>query len=94
MLSCSIRRQVSLSSRAASLSLWSSLFASLTSADCDSKWGHTMLVNPMGEVVATTEEKEDIVFADVEPKVLEDARKGIPVTIQRRFDVYKDVSQL
>lgn len=53
-----------------------------------------MLVNPMGEVVATTEEKEDIVFADVEPKVLEDARKGIPVTIQRRFDVYKDVSQL
>lgn len=48
----------------------------------------------MGAVVATTEDKEDIVFADVETRILEDARRGIPVTIQRRFDVYSDVSKL
>lgn len=41
----------------------------------------------MGRTVATTEEHEDIVFADVDTAVLEEARKGIPVTTQRRFDV-------
>lgn len=28
-----------------------------------------------------------------DPKVFEEARAGIPVTTQRRFDVYPDVSQ-
>jgi hypothetical protein len=28
-----------------------------------------------------------------EPRTMEDARNGIPVTMQRRFDVYADVNQ-
>lgn len=56
-------------------------------------WGHSTVVNPLGEVIATTEEKETIIFADLDPQVLESARVGIPVTTQRRFDVYTDVSQ-
>jgi omega-amidase len=47
----------------------------------------------MGLTVATTDEKESIVFADVDPEVVREARRSIPVTIQRRFDVYKDVSE-
>jgi hypothetical protein len=33
------------------------------------------------------------VLCIVDPKTLNDARAGIPVTIQRRFDVYPDVSK-
>jgi omega-amidase len=29
----------------------------------------------------------------LDPQVMHDARRGIPVTTQRRFDVYKDVSE-
>lgn len=29
----------------------------------------------------------------VEPTTMEEARAGIPVTMQRRFDVYPDVSE-
>lgn len=47
----------------------------------------------MGATVATTDEKDSIVYANVDPEVVREARKSIPVTIQRRFDVYKDVSE-
>ena len=56
------------------------------------QWGHTTLVSPMGEIVATTGHEDAIVYADVDPALLEKARAGIPVTVQRRFDVYPDVS--
>jgi hypothetical protein len=29
----------------------------------------------------------------VDPKALNEARMGIPVTVQRRFDIYSDVSE-
>lgn len=32
-------------------------------------------------------------FCDTDPKTFNDARAGIPVTVQRRFDVYLDVSK-
>ncbi|TFK93166.1 carbon-nitrogen hydrolase [Polyporus arcularius HHB13444] len=56
-------------------------------------WGHSMVVDPMGNVIAETEHEEDIVYAHIDPKVLQEARAGIPVTTQRRFDVYPDVSK-
>ncbi|PIL23684.1 hypothetical protein GSI_13433 [Ganoderma sinense ZZ0214-1] len=55
-------------------------------------WGHSMVVDPMGKVLAEANHEETIVFAQIDPKVLEEARAGIPVTTQRRFDVYPDVS--
>ncbi|KAH6918877.1 carbon-nitrogen hydrolase [Coprinopsis sp. MPI-PUGE-AT-0042] len=55
-------------------------------------WGHSMIVNPMGQVIAEAAEHEEIIYADIDPKVLEETRAGIPVTTQRRFDVYPDVS--
>ncbi|TBU66219.1 carbon-nitrogen hydrolase [Dichomitus squalens] len=56
-------------------------------------WGHSMVVDPMGTVIAEAGDEEAIVFAQIDPKVLQDARAGIPVTTQRRFDVYPDVSK-
>lgn len=56
-------------------------------------WGHSMVVDPMGQVIGEAKEGEEIIYADIEPRVLQDARRGIPVTVQRRFDVYPDVSK-
>ncbi|KAJ7646690.1 carbon-nitrogen hydrolase [Roridomyces roridus] len=56
-------------------------------------WGHSMVVDPMAKVLVEAGEGEEIVFADVDPEVMYSARAGIPVTEQRRFDVYPDVSK-
>ncbi|CAE6516675.1 unnamed protein product [Rhizoctonia solani] len=55
-------------------------------------WGHSMVVDPMGKVISTTEHEEAIVHADIDPEMMRKTRSGIPVTVQRRFDVYPDVS--
>ncbi|QRW00747.1 carbon-nitrogen hydrolase [Ceratobasidium sp. AG-Ba] len=55
-------------------------------------WGHSMVVDPMGAVISTTEHEEAIIHADIDPEVVNKTRSGIPVTVQRRFDVYTDVS--
>jgi omega-amidase len=56
-------------------------------------WGHSMVVDPMGNVLGEASEGESIVYAQIDPKAFGDARAGIPVTKQRRFDVYPDVSR-
>ncbi|KNC98081.1 uncharacterized protein SPPG_06492 [Spizellomyces punctatus DAOM BR117] len=55
-------------------------------------WGHSTVVDPLGVVVATTDEKESITYADIDLEKIDEARQNIPVTSQRRFDVYPDVS--
>lgn len=57
-------------------------------------WGHSMVVDPMGRILVEAGEGEEIIYARIEPDVLESTRAGIPVTVQRRFDVYPDVSRL
>lgn len=55
-------------------------------------YGHSMVVNPSAEVLGELDEKEDIVYADIDGSKIDEARKGIPLYRQRRFDVYPDVS--
>lgn len=55
-------------------------------------WGHSMLVDPYAQVVATRDETEGIVEWVLTPERIAEVRGGIPVTVQRRFDVYADVS--
>ncbi|KAK1148579.1 Omega-amidase nit3 [Aspergillus melleus] len=57
-------------------------------------WGYSMVSDPMGRIVAGTGEGEDIVYATLEPEVIEEARLAIPITVQRRHDVYPDIGQL
>ncbi|GAA5893672.1 hypothetical protein JCM8208_000855 [Rhodotorula glutinis] len=68
--------------------------ARATEGDGYKAWGHSSLFDPMGKTVGQLEEKEDILFVDLDPEVINKARAGIPVTVQRRFDVYADVSKV
>jgi predicted amidohydrolase len=56
-------------------------------------YGHSLVVDPSGNIVAEAGEGEEIVIAELDPEVLTKARAGIPVTVQRRFDVYGDWSK-
>lgn len=56
-------------------------------------WGHSTAVNPWGEVIATTEHAEDIVYVDVDLDVVDQVRAQIPVTSQRRRDLYEVISK-
>ncbi|KXX74248.1 Omega-amidase NIT2 [Madurella mycetomatis] len=57
-------------------------------------WGHSMVVDPMAQVLVEADETETIVSAELDGAKIEEARKGIPLRYQRRFDVYPDVSQM
>lgn len=55
-------------------------------------YGHSMVVNPNAEVLSEAEESETIIYAELDGNKIEETRKGIPISTQRRFDVYPDVS--
>jgi omega-amidase len=55
-------------------------------------WGHSMIVDPDANVLEELDEEEGIAYAELDGSRIEEVRKGIPVTTQRRFDVYADVS--
>ncbi|KAK0530471.1 Omega-amidase nit3 [Tilletia horrida] len=54
-------------------------------------YGHSTVVDPWASVVQTTEEKEGIVRWTLDPDVLTEARKFVPLGTQRRFDIYPNV---
>lgn len=56
-------------------------------------WGHSSIIDPMGRVVATTNENESIVVAELDPSLIQETRESIPVYNQRRFDLYTDVAE-
>ncbi|XP_014664519.1 PREDICTED: omega-amidase NIT2-like [Priapulus caudatus] len=51
-------------------------------------WGHTLISNPWGALMGEAKEKEEIVYADIDLNYLDEVRDAIPVTKQRREDVY------
>jgi predicted amidohydrolase len=55
-------------------------------------WGHSLIANPSAEILVEAEDKETIVYADLDNDTIQTSRKGIPVYTQRRFDLYPDVS--
>ena len=54
-----------------------------------SAWGHSTVVNPWGEVIATCDEKEAVVIADLKMEEVKNMRQGIPTSSQKRLDLYK-----
>jgi omega-amidase len=56
-------------------------------------WGHSLIVDPMAQVVVEAEEKETIVSWELDGAKIEETRKNIPLVGQRRFDVYPDISK-
>ena len=56
-------------------------------------WGHSLIVDPMAQVVTEAEESETIVSWELDGAKIDETRKGIPIYTQRRFDVYPDVNE-
>jgi omega-amidase len=52
-------------------------------------WGHSSAVSPWGEVVATTGHEENIVYADIDLGLVDQIRGQIPLSVQRRNDLYE-----
>lgn len=55
-------------------------------------YGHSLIVNPRGEVVVEAGEGEEILNAELDGGVIDAIRQAIPIGFQRRFDVYGQVS--
>ncbi|KAI5962281.1 NIT3 [Candida pseudojiufengensis] len=53
-------------------------------------YGHSLVADPSGKIIAEAGEGEEILYADLDKDVLTKAREGIPVHYQRRFDIYGD----
>lgn len=56
-------------------------------------WGHSTAVSPWGEVVATTGHEENIVYVDVDLGLVDQVRGQIPITVQRRNDMYEVIEK-
>ncbi|KAL0372213.1 UNVERIFIED_CONTAM: Omega-amidase, chloroplastic [Sesamum calycinum] len=59
-------------------------------------WGHSTLVGPFGEVLATTEHDEAIIISEIDYSQIELRRANLPLEKQRHGDVYQlvDVQRL
>ncbi|KAK6126777.1 hypothetical protein DH2020_039485 [Rehmannia glutinosa] len=59
-------------------------------------WGHSTLVGPFGEVLATTEHDEATVISEIDYSLIEQRRTYLPFQKQRRGDLYQlvDVDRL
>lgn len=53
-------------------------------------YGHSLVCDPMGEIIAEAGESQEIIYAELSPEKLSTTRQAIPVNFQRRFDVYED----
>jgi len=54
-----------------------------------SAWGHSTVVSPWGQVIATSDEKPSIVVADLDMSKVEEMRMAIPTMQQKRNDLYR-----
>lgn len=54
-------------------------------------FGHSLVVDPSGNIIAEAGEDEEILVAELDAELLPKVRTGVPVNYQRRFDVYEDL---
>jgi len=57
-------------------------------------WGHSLVVDPWAKVVAEAGEGQETVCVELVPETLEEVRRMIPLRMQRRWDIYPDVSKV
>lgn len=77
--------------RANDLQLWVATISPARNADAEYvAWGHSMVVDPWGKVVAGGDRTDEtIVYADIEVGLNARVREQIPVSKQRRLDMYE-----
>ncbi|KAI3862976.1 hypothetical protein MKX03_005359 [Papaver bracteatum] len=52
-------------------------------------WGHSSLVGPFGEVIATSEHKETTIIAEIDYSMCQLRRENLPLEKQKRGDIYQ-----
>lgn len=53
-------------------------------------YGHSLVVDPYGNVISEAGEGEEIIYATLDPELLGKVRQSIPIHYQRRYDIYPD----
>ena len=48
----------------------------------------------MGKVIASADHLPTIIYADIEPEVIQSTRKSIPTSQQKRLDIYEVKNKL
>jgi len=57
-------------------------------------WGHSTIVSPWGDILATTDEKPGIVMSTIDLNRLDEVRQSVPVLKQKRLDLYRSSQRL
>lgn len=57
-------------------------------------WGHSTIVNPWGEVLATTGHEPTTVYAELDLASVDEVRRNIPISMQQRLDLYTPTQEL
>jgi len=52
-------------------------------------WGHSLVVDPWGKIIAMADEKEQIVYTELDFSENEQVRREIPTLKHRRTDIYE-----
>ena len=57
-------------------------------------FGNSFAANPFGEIITVaSEEKEELLIFDLEPRIIKEARHLFPFLRDRRADTYKDITK-
>ena len=52
-------------------------------------WGHSTVADPFGQVIATCDETEQIIYADIDLNKVDKVRRELPTFLHLRDDIYK-----
>ncbi|WP_090551112.1 carbon-nitrogen hydrolase family protein [Natronincola ferrireducens] len=52
-------------------------------------YGHSTIMNPWGEIVATTNEEESIIYGEIDLDYIKKVREELPLLKHRRTDLYR-----
>jgi len=81
--------EILLRARAAENTVWVAGVSGLAPPDTKyHSWGHSMLTDPFGKVIANMGRAEGVAFSVIKPTLLKDVRARLPVLKQRREDLY------
>ncbi len=56
-------------------------------------WGHSVIVDPWGQIMAQADRDEEIIFGYLDPEAVRQVRTELPVLRQRRTDLYEIVAK-
>jgi len=56
-------------------------------------YGNSAIVGPWGDIIARADEKETIIYADIDPGEIDKIREALPLLKHRRTDIYHIKSQ-